>query len=90
MVPQFLSLTQRMIHYPAGPTVIRSEEHEQALREALSAIDGSPEKNRIIRDALSRYSELLRPIDDQRSTAAYRRDAAIRLAAHFLNTVLAD
>ena len=79
----------RLAFGAVGPTVIRSEEYEQALRDALSSIGGPPEKEPIIRDVLFRYSELLRPIDDQRSTADYRRAVVIRLAAHFLKTVLA-
>lgn len=64
-----------------GPTVVRSRELERAAVEAFSS---PPDIRRLIAE----YSRQIHPIDDQRSTAAYRRDAALRLLEDYLRSLL--
>jgi CO/xanthine dehydrogenase FAD-binding subunit len=52
-----------------GPTVIRCDEAERMLIEDFSRID----------EVLALYSADIRPIDDQRSTAEYRKNTALKL-----------
>ncbi|MCD6501209.1 FAD binding domain-containing protein [bacterium] len=66
-----------------APTVVRSREIEKALV-------GSDFKNlsELIPWAIERYGELIRPIDDQRSTAEYRKESCLRLLKTFLEEIL--
>ncbi len=57
-----------------GPKVIRSEEAE----DLLTGINPSEDYEKINR-AVEIYSSLLKPINDQRSTALYRFNTALRL-----------
>jgi CO/xanthine dehydrogenase FAD-binding subunit len=57
----------------AGPTVIRCPELELLAREKSRA-----------GDILSLYADVLRPIDDQRSTSQYRRRVCLNLLREFL------
>jgi len=66
-----------------APTVIRLREVERMLEGAAVAdLDG------IARRAAEACEAAVRPIDDQRSTAAYRRRAAFGLVEHFISAVL--
>jgi xanthine dehydrogenase iron-sulfur cluster and FAD-binding subunit A len=65
-----------------APTVVRSPEVEarfvgslESLRENVDAI-------------LAAYGRLVTPIDDQRSTAEYRREVAVNLVRQFIEQSL--
>lgn len=65
-----------------GPTVVRS-------RELESLLIGQPTeklaKPRFIDEVVAMYSEIIRPIDDQRSTADYRHQASLNLLRRWLS-----
>ncbi|RKZ34430.1 dehydrogenase [bacterium] len=62
-----------------APTVVRSRQIEEEI------ISASEQKaNSLIHDILSKYAKLIRPIDDQRSTAQYRKEISLKLLTHFL------
>jgi xanthine dehydrogenase FAD-binding subunit len=66
-----------------APTVVRLREVERLLEGAAVAdLPG------IARRAVEACRAAVRPIDDQRSTAEYRRTAACSLVAQFISTVL--
>ena len=66
-----------------APTVLRLREVERMLEGAAMAdLDG------ITRRAAEACDAAVRPIDDQRSTAEYRRRAAFGLVEHFISAVL--
>jgi len=62
-----------------APTVVRSPELEKRMcgrkRDVLRAE---------MEDIFSRYGQLIQPIDDQRSTAVYRKKTALNLLRYFL------
>ncbi|MDZ7792367.1 MAG: xanthine dehydrogenase family protein subunit M [Spirochaetia bacterium] len=62
-----------------APTVVRSLELEKKM-EGRSLKDVALEAEDILRD----YDALVQPIDDQRSTAVYRKRVAMNLVRHFL------
>ncbi|MDM8549099.1 FAD binding domain-containing protein [Desulfobacterales bacterium HSG2] len=63
-----------------GPTVIRSEEIEKKVAgEKAAALTPA--------DIVRLYAPLLKPIDDQRSTAAYRKHVALNLLHKFLELI---
>lgn len=62
-----------------APTVIRSRDIESTV--AGQPIEALPS---LATAAKRAYAELIRPIDDQRSTARYREATALRLLDHFL------
>ncbi|MCK4329190.1 FAD binding domain-containing protein [candidate division WOR-3 bacterium] len=64
-----------------APTVVGSREIEDRLK-------GKTKKDikQIIPEICSQYSTLLKPIDDQRSNAYYRKTVSLRLLKHFLTT----
>ena len=69
----------RMALGAVAPTVIRSRDIEKMIRgEKASEI----RKN--IRDIVRAYASLIKPIDDQRSTAIYRSTVALNLIEYFL------
>jgi len=62
-----------------APTVVRSIELEKRMEgRSISEVAGIAEE--ILRD----YDTLVQPIDDQRSTAEYRKRVAMNLLRHFL------
>lgn len=62
-----------------APVVVRSRTLEQLLiGKSVMEIQS------IIPTILEGYSQLIKPIDDQRSTAKYRKATALRLLEHFL------
>jgi xanthine dehydrogenase FAD-binding subunit len=65
-----------------GPTVIRARAVERLLEGA--AASALPSLRGRIREAAA---DAARPIDDQRSTAEYRREVAASLVASFVDTV---
>ena len=60
-------------------TVVRSRELEAKMR-GLTLAELAAKKNEILKE----YAALLQPIDDQRSTAAYRRQVCLNLLEEFL------
>jgi CO/xanthine dehydrogenase FAD-binding subunit len=74
----------RLAFGAAGPTVVRSRKIELAALDALAAADQSKQA---MEEMLAALERRLCPIDDQRSTAQYRKDAALRLAADFLQSL---
>lgn len=73
----------RLAFGAVGPTVVRSREIERAAVTALSSPSPST-----VKDLVAEYSRKIHPIDDQRSTAVYRRDVALRLAENYLRSLL--
>lgn len=63
-----------------GPTVVRSKASEARLAGA-SAEELASLRTDILRD----YDALIQPIDDQRSSAAYRKQVAMNLLGQFLD-----
>jgi len=62
-----------------GPTVIRCPQAEKILNDCnISDIKAQ------IKDILSIYSAALSPIDDQRSTAEYRKNTALRIIENII------
>jgi xanthine dehydrogenase FAD-binding subunit len=70
----------RMAMGAVGPTVIRCVELEQKL-EGLTFRDAA----RSAKELAALAGKAVRPIDDNRSTAAYRHAVAVNLAAAFLS-----
>lgn len=68
-----------------APTVVRSAE-----AEALVAGCGPLELPARLPEILERYRALLRPIDDQRSTSAYRTRTSLRLVRFVIESQLAS
>ncbi len=65
-----------------APKVLRMKDIEESLRGS------TPEElSERIPDVLAAYEKHIRPIDDQRSTARYRKTAALRLAEEFLRNL---
>ncbi len=62
-----------------GPTVVRSRELEKKLLGKTTA-DIGEHIEEIVRD----YSTMIIPIDDQRSTAVYRKEVALNILRNFL------
>lgn len=62
-----------------GPTVVRNRLAESLIigKSYAEAMDAKA-------DLLYKYNEIIRPIDDQRSTATYRKKVAINLLQDFL------
>jgi CO/xanthine dehydrogenase FAD-binding subunit len=61
-----------------GPTVIRRRDLEESLRDRRPPGQG---------DIAGAYGSRLKPIDDQRSTAEYRRTVCLNLLNHFLEAL---
>lgn len=62
-----------------GPTIIRSLGIEQKLMGKVFPLDG-----KVIDEVVSDFNNLINPIDDQRSTAMYRKTVALKLLRYFL------
>jgi len=65
-----------------GPTVVRVPELEERMAGCSLA-----ELEAMIPDLLAGYGTWIMPIDDQRSTAAYRKQVALNLLKSFLENV---
>jgi len=66
-----------------GPTVIRSTELEKRMAgKSFAAL------NEMIPSLIDSYSAMIAPIDDQRSTAEYRKQVALNLLENFLKNTL--
>ena len=68
-----------------APTVVRSRAIEESVRG--TACEDIEKMKEIIK---KKYSELIRPIDDQRSTAVYRKKVCMNLLDRFLTKAEAD
>lgn len=66
-----------------APTVVKSAEAEDLIAgRELKYIPG------VLPEILGIYSQLIRPIDDQRSTAAYRKEVSLRLLEVFITGLM--
>lgn len=65
-----------------APTVVRN-------RNCESLVIGKKQNQIDIEGVLKSYEALIRPIDDQRSTAVYRKEVALNLIKDFLETLTA-
>ena len=65
-----------------GPVVVRSKELEEQLVN-LKEFD-------LVKKIIDGYSELINPIDDQRSSAEYRKRVAINLLKSFLREIFTN
>jgi len=63
-----------------GPTIIRAREAEQWLQSQVDASQQLPSDDKLAAEFAQRVAAAARPIDDHRSTAAYRRHAIEVLA----------
>ncbi|MGF1763206.1 FAD binding domain-containing protein [Aliivibrio kagoshimensis] len=69
-----------------GPTVIRSTEIEKLLcQQPPTALI----QERLVNKVVNAYGDIIKPIDDQRSTASYRHGVSLALLKRWLNQ-LAD
>lgn len=62
-----------------APTIVRSQSIEQRLAGSTLPLDRS-----LVDQIVASYEPLIRPIDDQRSTAEYRRHVALNLIREYL------
>lgn len=69
----------RLAFGAVGPAVVRSRELEKKI-QGLTLTELADKKN----DILNEYAALLQPLDDQRSTVAYRRQVCLSLLEDFL------
>lgn len=74
----------RLAFGAVGPTVVRSPELEREFVQLFCRRMKEPSD---LRRLLAGYAGLISPIDDQRSTADYRRQAALRLAEAYLRSL---
>ena len=63
-----------------GPTIVRSVELEDTMK-------GLPLAQLNVKKIVGQYAPLLRPIDDQSSTAQYRKTVSLNLLRYFLHHV---
>lgn len=71
----------RLAFGAVSPTVVRDRDNEKEIARMLA------EEKLDIRLVKEMYSGLIKPIDDQRSTAEYRKKTALRLLEHFLTAI---
>ncbi|MBP1934724.1 FAD binding domain-containing protein [Ammoniphilus resinae] len=65
-----------------GPTIVRSLDIEQKLKGEAFPLDP-----KVVDGVVAYFDRIITPIDDHRSTAAYRKTVALRLLRHFLETM---
>ncbi len=70
----------RMALGSVAPTVVRTKEAEKRL---MGKKDRDLEI--LVPEVVAIYEKIITPIDDQRSTACYRKNVSLRLIRHFLN-----
>jgi CO/xanthine dehydrogenase FAD-binding subunit len=68
----------RLAFGAVGPTVVRDREMEKKIIEM--SLDGPVD----IHEIKNMYSRVINPIDDQRSSARYRKETALRLLEDFI------
>lgn len=64
-----------------GPTIVRSLEIENKL-----LAKGYPLPDEVLEEVVADFSSVINPIDDQRSTAYYRKTVALKLLRYFLTS----
>jgi len=69
----------RMALGSVAPTVVRSKEAEKRIKNK-----NDRELEIIVPEIVAIYDKIITPIDDQRSTACYRKNVSLRLIRHFL------
>ena len=75
----------RLTFGAVGPTVVRSVETERRI------IGLSVEKLKELYSEIRRdYTALIQPIDDQRSTAVYRKEVSLNLLDQFIDTLIME
>ncbi len=62
-----------------APIVVRSKEAEMRIKN-----NNNLELESLVPDAVVSYEKIIDPIDDQRSTACYRKNVTLRLTRYFL------
>ncbi|MGO4886171.1 FAD binding domain-containing protein [Anaerobacillus sp. MEB173] len=62
-----------------GPTIVRSSAIEQKLIGKSFPLD-----QKVMEEIIADFDSIIKPIDDQRSTAAYRKTVALNLLRYFL------
>lgn len=82
------SNTVRLALGAVGPTVIRCHDAEQWLTSVHDVASGDPVTDLVADEFGRRAGAQARPIDDHRSTAAYRRHAVGVLAARLIRRAL--
>jgi len=76
----------RMALGSVAPTVVRSKEAEKRIKNK-----NDRELEILVPEIVAIYDKIITPIDDQRSTACYRKNVSLRLVRHFLyNNVLPE
>jgi CO/xanthine dehydrogenase FAD-binding subunit len=80
--------TVRLALGAVGPTVIRCREAEAWLAGAIDLTSSTPVTAEVADEFARRAAEEARPIDDHRSTAAYRRHAVQVLATRSIRRAL--
>lgn len=80
--------TVRLALGAVGPTVIRCREAEAWLAGAIDLTSSTPVAAEVADEFARRAAEEARPIDDHRSTAAYRRHAVQVLATRSIRRAL--
>lgn len=69
----------RLAFGAVGPTIVRSLAFEQKLLGQTFPLDKA-----VIAETISDFDLIIKPIDDQRSTATYRKTVALNLLRYFL------
>ena len=68
-----------------GPTIIRSKDLEARLKGL-----NKEELSNILEDIKDEYFKIIVPIDDERSTAEYRKGICLELLGEFLKGICSD
>lgn len=77
----------RLAFGAVGPTVVRSGDLEKKLLQAWQTSQGGGWPGQVLQEMLAAYGDIIRPIDDQRSSATYRKQAALGLLRDFLENL---
>ena len=76
-----------------APVIVRSHEAEKLLegiKISNTAQQSGDDKLNLISEVLKLYADLINPIDDQRSTAEYRKNTALKLVEDIIKTNIYD
>jgi CO/xanthine dehydrogenase FAD-binding subunit len=72
----------RLAFGAVAPTIVKSKEIENEIVEMESV------NNENIKGIKDKYGELIKPIDDQRSKANYRKGICLNLLGYFLEDIM--
>ncbi|WP_367759764.1 hypothetical protein [Ammoniphilus sp. 3BR4] len=64
-----------------GPTIVRSK----AIKQKLMG-EAFPLNDKVMDGVVADFDRIIKPIDDQRSTAVYRKTVSLNLLRYFLET----